>query len=78
MSIQQNIIDTNKLAFENADGKTLAVIVNMNQLYIEYLDELETALLETKSSEITVKVDGKTNIRFKNVEDLASWIASHK
>ena len=78
MSIQQNVRDTSKLAFENADSKTLAVIVNMNQLYIEYLDELETAPLEIKSSEITVRVDGKTNIRFKNVEDLASWITSHK
>lgn len=78
MSIQQNVNETSKLAFENADSKTIAVIVNMNQLYIEYLDELETAPLETKAGEITVKLDGKTNIRFKSVEDLASWITSNK
>ena len=77
MSIQQNVRETSKLAFENADSKTLAVIVNMNQLYIEYLDELETAPLETKSGEVTVKVDGKT-IRFRNVEDFSSWITSSK
>jgi hypothetical protein len=77
MSIQQNVLAANKLAFENADSKTLALIVDMNQLYIEYLDELETAPLETKFGEVTVKVDGKT-IRFRNVEDFSSWITSSK
>lgn len=51
----------------------VAVALEANQLYIEYLDGLKYLTTDQNSS-VTVKVDEKT-IRFKNVEGLADWLS---
>ena len=71
----ENILaEARRILGNNPNGKELAVVIEMYQKYIEYLDELETAPI-TIDTTVTVKVDGKT-IRFNNEEDMSSWITS--
>jgi predicted RNA-binding protein Jag len=52
--------------------RALAIAVECNQRYIEYLDDL----LDTihVNSNVTVYVDGK-KIKFQNADSMAAWIA---
>ena len=56
------------------DPRVLALAIECYQLYIDYLDDLETAIhIEPQS--IVVKVQDQT-IKFKDTGDTASWITS--
>jgi hypothetical protein len=57
------------------DPLVLAVAIEANQQYYEYLDELIDGV-ETCAS-VTVQVDGRT-IRFPDIESVAQWITSNK
>lgn len=61
---------------EKLDARTLAVVVEANQQYVDYLDELLDGR-QAVCTAVTVKVNG-TTIKFKNAEDMAAWITSNK
>lgn len=75
--IQERVNAITRLATsEFTDGKTIAVAVESNQIYLEYLDSLLDADIIFDTS-VTVKVDGVT-IKFNSVEEMAAWITSNK
>jgi hypothetical protein len=80
MSIQQIVNEANQiLARAQQAGqlskRVLAVGIEINQRYSEYLEQLETADLHIQTG-ITVTVDGKT-IRFQNDNDFSEWLAEN-
>lgn len=80
MTIQQIVNETNHiLAQAQAAGqlskRILAVGIEINQLYSEYLEELETADLHIQTG-VTAEVDGRV-IRFKDNADFSAWLAEH-
>ena len=80
MTIQQIVNETNgKLAelrgTEQFTKQVLAVGIEINQRYTEYLD----ALLDSDLSQpagVTVQVDGQ-KIHFRTDEDFSNWIAEN-
>ena len=64
-------------AYQAQAGKeSLAVIVEGYQRYMEYLDELEIVPLGKFSKNVTVTIDGQ-QVKFKNDEDFANWLAEN-
>lgn len=55
-----------------ADPRLLALAVEANQRYIEYLEEVQA--MPRFDPSVTVKVDGST-IRFENDQQFAEWLA---
>jgi cell division ATPase FtsA len=53
--------------------RALALSVECNQLYLEYLDGLLDNINDIDIS-VTVQVDGKT-IKFQNADAMAAWMA---
>ena len=58
---------------DGADPKTIAMAVEANQLYYEYLDWLKDYEWELDGS-ITVEVNG-TRVKFENTDTFSSWLA---
>lgn len=56
--------------------REIAIVLEMNQRYKEYLDDLEIADLRTDTN-VVVKVDDET-IKFSSIEDVAAWITANK
>ena len=56
--------------------REIAVVIEMNQKYTEYLDELETAEFKFTDRVIT-RTEGETII-FNSIEDVAKWITTHR
>lgn len=80
MSIQQIVNETNKtihkLHEEGALTKQiLAVGIEINQRYSEYLEALETADFQIQTG-VTVEVNGQ-RVHFKNNDDFAAWVAEN-
>lgn len=80
MSIQQIVIDTNPTIHKlHEEGKltkqVLAVGIEINQRYSEYLESLETADFKIQTG-VTVNVEGKT-VHFKTSDDFSNWLAEH-
>ena len=77
MSIQQIVNETNQiLAQAQAAGqlskRVLAVGIEINQRYSEYLEQLEMSDLHIQTG-VTVTVDGK-KIHFQNDNDFSAWL----
>ena len=80
MTIQQIVNETNETlaqlrGTEGFTKQVLAVGIEINQRYTEYLD----ALLDSDLSQpegVTVVVDGK-KIHFRNDEDFQNWLAEN-
>lgn len=75
--IQQNVIEAQAKAFsgEVSDPQSLAVIGEMTQRYIEYLEELEFSDLHL-CPEVVVKVDGQA-VKFENADKFADWLVEY-
>lgn len=74
MTIEEQVKQIIAIGRENGDSRSLAVAIEAQQRWIEYLELLESLPLDTDAS-LTVRVDGKT-IRFNSSEEMAKWIAS--
>jgi len=79
MNIQQTVEEGNAsiramMAAGDADPRALAIAVEMNQLYCDYLDSLLDSDLSVDIA-VTVKVDGKC-VKFRNIGDVSSWLTS--
>lgn len=78
MSIQSIVAQTNQLVAQmndtgKPDKRVLAVAVEINQRYLEYLEELESM-----PSLVHVGVDVEINgqiIHFDSLDDFSSWVA---
>lgn len=66
----------NQLLSREATRRDIALAVELNQRYIDTLDEMLTADLPIYPGAVTVKVDGQ-KIKFTNIGDVAEWI-THK
>lgn len=55
--------------------RDIAVLSERYQQYIDYLDELLDSEINIDVS-VTVRIDGKQTIKFKNIEDVAEWITN--
>lgn len=60
-----------------ADARMVATVQEINQRYIDYLDELSDHIARhgIANDGIIVKVDG-ASIKFKTIEDVAEWMTS--
>jgi len=65
-SIVENMGENGELS-----ERALAIAIECNQRYIEYLDDLLDSV--HVSGDITVSVDGK-KIKFQNANSMAAWI----
>lgn len=61
---------------DNLRGRELAMVVEANQKYVDYLDDLFTAKLEVPAECVTVQVNG-TTIKFENADKFADWLAEN-
>lgn len=80
MSIQQIVNETNRIirqaeSQDQLSKRVLAVGIEINQLYSEYLEKLETADFNIQTG-VTVEIDGKT-VHFKNDADFSEWLVGH-
>lgn len=78
MTIQTNVQNVNRNihALHEAgklEKRVLAVGIEMNQRYLEYLEELETAPLQVANG-INIEVDGSI-IHFDDMESFSSWLS---
>lgn len=76
--IESNVREINKTVsgIENPSQKILAIAIEANQRFIEYLEELETSPLNICAG-VTVKAEEKT-IKFLSIEEIVEWITSNK
>ena len=73
MTIQQIVNETNDLLGQGASKRMLAVGIEINQRYTEYLDALLDGDLSQPEG-VTVEVDGQ-KIHFRTTDDFANWLA---
>lgn len=76
--IEQIVRQTNALVSEmcdtgKPDKRVLAVAVEINQKYLEYLEELENAVLPVHSG-IDVELDGQI-VHFRSFDAFSNWLA---
>lgn len=72
--VRQITDDTFSRASEGlVTNREIAVAVEANQAYIDYLDWLKDNIQPIDLS-VTVEVN-KTQIKFKNVDDFSNWLA---
>lgn len=57
------------------EKRVLAVGVEMNRRYLEYLEELETSALPITNG-VDVEVEGCV-IHFQNMDDFSGWLAEN-
>jgi hypothetical protein len=58
-----------------ATARDLALAVELNQRYLDILDELLDSDLSFQPESVLVALDGQ-KIRFRNIGDVAEWITS--
>ena len=73
--IEQAVKNINALVDENSSPRELALAIEANQLFKEYLEALEDSNLRIDPG-ITVKVKG-TVIRFDNQNAFANWLSEY-
>lgn len=66
----QNMVESGK-----TDKRVIAIAVEMNQLYLEYLDELADLDLPLVNG-VTVDLDGQA-VRFRDIQSFSAWLAEH-
>lgn len=81
LHIEQIVRESNSMigAMLNRDKRILAIGIEINQRYFEYLEELENALTDGRiqiGNSVTVIVDGK-KIKFKNTDDFSNWLSEN-
>lgn len=73
--IEQAVRNINAKVDENSSPRELALAVEANQLFKEYLEALEDSDLRIDPS-VTIKVKG-TTIRFDGRNDFADWLTEY-
>ena len=58
-----------------ATARDVALAVDLNQQYIDILEEMIDSDLTFRSPAVTVRVDGQ-RIKFQDIGDVATWITS--
>lgn len=81
LHISEIVNESNALlaGITNPDKRILAIGIEINQRYVDYLDELEDALINGHiriESGVTVALDGRT-IKFKDTHDFSNWLSEH-
>lgn len=76
--IQQMVNEANKiLSGEEIKTKRLIAIgIEINQRYYEYLDGLLEEDLAVKDNGVTIVVEGK-KVHFQNVDSFSEWLAEN-
>lgn len=59
----------------DATARDLARAVELNQQYIELLDEMLDGELTPHPAAVVVRVEGQ-NVRFANIDEVAQWLTS--
>lgn len=70
--IDEQVKQITSSVFDGASSRDIAIALEANQAYIDYLDFLKDNLDVDES--VTIEVDG-TRIKFKNDDDFANWLA---
>ena len=73
IDVQVKQIVDGVLQSERPSSREIAVVLEANQRYIDYLDWLKDNIPPQDGS-VTIEVDG-TRIKFQNAEIFASWLA---
>lgn len=71
-NIEQQLQEFRSSVMSNPSPRGMAMLIEANQAYADYLDFLLTVPKEFHT-EITITVEEKT-IRFKDVEGFSSWL----
>ena len=68
--------ELNALAFAGKlNSRDLALVMEANQRYTEYLEWLETMPLVVNTN-LTLEVDGQ-RVRFQTIDNMASWLSEN-
>jgi hypothetical protein len=71
--IERTVREANQVDLDQLDPRSLGLLIEINQRFIEYLDALEIADFKICTS-VTAKVDG-TSVRFPNTEQFSDWLS---
>lgn len=71
--IDEQVRQITSAVYDGAGDRDIAIAIEANQSYIDYLEFLGDNLPKIGLS-VTVEIDG-TRIRFKNDEDFANWLS---
>ena len=70
--IDEQVRQIVQVAYDGAGSREVAVAIEANQAYIDYLDWLKDNMPALDGS-VTIEVDG-TRITFKNEDDFTNWL----
>lgn len=74
--MQAVLEELNLLAFTGKlNSRDMALVMEANQRYTEYLEWLETMPLVVNTN-LTLEVDGK-RVRFQTIDNMASWLSEN-
>jgi hypothetical protein len=73
IDVQARQIVKNVLMSESPSTREIAVSIEANQSYMDYLDWLKDNIPPQDGS-VTIEVDGK-RIKFQSVENFSEWLA---
>ena len=73
LEIEQTVREANQVDLDLLDSRSLGLLIEINQRFIEYLDALEIADFRITTC-VTAKVDG-TAVRFANTEMFSTWLS---
>jgi hypothetical protein len=71
--IDEQVKQITSSVYDGASSREVAVAIEANQAYIDYLEWLKDNL-PTGDETVMIEVDG-TRIVFKNEDDFANWLA---
>lgn len=73
LAIEQIVREANAVDLDDIDARSLGVLIEINQRFLEYLDSLELANLKI-CPEVIVKVDS-TAVKFSNEDKFSDWLS---
>ncbi len=72
--IDEQVKQITSSVFDGASSRDIAIALEANQAYIDYLDWLKDNT--TFDESVTIEVGG-TRIKFKNDDDFSNWLVEH-
>ena len=70
--IDEQVREITSAVYSGSSSREIAVAIEAEQAYIDYLDWLKDNL--SVDTSVTIEVDG-TRIKFKNDDDFADWLS---
>jgi hypothetical protein len=70
--IDEQVRQISEVAYNGASVREIAVAIEANQAYIEYLDFVKDNMPPADGT-VTIEVDG-TRVTFKNEDDFTDWL----